>query len=75
MLEHTVAAHAGEARVGLVGHQPSMGRLLSLLVGRDGLALSKGAVVRLAWERGAPARLVWVVTPKRLDPVPTLDAM
>jgi phosphohistidine phosphatase len=63
------------ARVALVGHEPSMGNLLSALVGRHGLSLSKGAVVRLAWKPGAAARVVWVVKPKQLDPIGSLDAL
>ncbi len=62
-------------RVALVGHEPSMGNLLSLLVGRPGLQMSKGAVVRLKWRSGARAEVVWVVRPRQLDPVATLDGL
>jgi phosphohistidine phosphatase len=68
--------HRDGARVALVGHLPSMGHLLAALLGRGGgLSMSKGAVARLSWKAGAPAKLVWVVTPKRLDPVASLEAL
>jgi phosphohistidine phosphatase len=56
-----------EERLALVGHEPSMGKLLSALLGKPGLSLSKGAAVRLAWD-GKRARLAWIVKPKKLDP-------
>jgi phosphohistidine phosphatase len=76
MLERGLGPHASAARVALVGHLPSMGSLLSRLLGRGGLSLSKGAVVRIEWTpQTRKAQLVWVVTPRRLDPVPSLDAI
>jgi len=62
-------------RVALVGHEPSMGYLLSALVGRPGLSLSKGAVVRLRYEAHKKATVVWMMKPKQLDPVPSLDGL
>jgi phosphohistidine phosphatase len=67
-------AHRKEARVALVGHEPSMGRLLSALLGKHGLSLSKGAAVRLQWD-GKHAHLTWIVKPKKLDPVASLDGL
>jgi phosphohistidine phosphatase len=61
-----------EERIALVGHEPSMGKLLSALLGKPGLAMSKGAVARLAWD-GKRARLQFVVKPKKLDPSTSLD--
>lgn len=61
-------------RLALVGHEPSMGKLLSHLVGKHGLSLSKGAVVRLRWD-GKAAHYVWAVKPKRLEPVKTIDGI
>jgi hypothetical protein len=54
-----------------------MGHLLSALLSRPGLSMSKGAVARVAWQPGAPreGQLVWVVTPRRLEPMPSLDAL
>ncbi len=64
---------AGEAAVALVGHEPSIGHFLSKLLEDKGLSMSKGAVVRLAFARaGEPARVVWTLSPKRLDPSPSL---
>jgi phosphohistidine phosphatase len=58
--------------VALVGHEPSMGQLLSDLIGRPGMSLAKGGVVRLAVdgkvERGA-CKIVWTVSPRHLTPV------
>jgi phosphohistidine phosphatase len=65
-----------EAPVALVGHEPSMGALLAALVGARRLSLSKGAAVRLRYRPdGAPAELVWAITPKRLQPTASLDAI
>jgi phosphohistidine phosphatase len=66
ILEEVVAAHEEET-VALVGHEPSMGNLLSALLGKPGLSLSKGAAVRLDWN-GKRAKLIWSVKPKRLEP-------
>ena len=63
----------------LVGHLPSMGYLLSSLLGAPGLAMSKMCVVRLGWPHadttGRPANLIWVMTPRHLDPVASLDVL
>jgi phosphohistidine phosphatase len=71
ILDGLLAART-EERVALVGHEPSMGKLLSALLGKPGLSVSKGAAVRLAWD-GKRARLVWLVKPKKLTPSQTLD--
>ncbi len=63
-----------EQRVALVGHEPSMGKLLSALLGKPGLSLSKGTAVRLDWD-GKHGKLVWIVKPKKLDPVASLDGL
>jgi phosphohistidine phosphatase len=68
-----VADHEVE-RLALVGHEPSMGNLLSALLGRPGLSLSKGAAVRLDWN-GKRAKLVWSIKPKRLDPDDSLGGI
>ena len=66
-----VARQARGARVALVGHEPSMGQLLSDLVGRPGMSLVKAGVVKLSFE-GAPSRgaaqLVWTLSPRNLVP-------
>jgi phosphohistidine phosphatase len=74
IIERAVEPHQG--RVALVGHLPSMGHLLSALLARPGLSLGKGAVVRLRYERpDQPATLVWVMTPRHLEPAPSLEAI
>lgn len=75
LVERVLRPRAKRGRVALVGHLPSIGNLLSALLDRPGLALSKGAVVRLGWADGRPAKLVWVVTPRRLDPAASLDVL
>ena len=75
MIDRALRPHAKKGRVALVGHLPSMGHLLSALLDRPGLSMSKGAVARLGWTEGRAAKLVWVMTPKRLDPVASLDAL
>jgi phosphohistidine phosphatase len=63
-------------RTALVGHLPSIGNLLGTLLGRpQGVSMSKMAVVRLGWTDGRNAKLVWVMTPRRLEPVASLDAL
>jgi phosphohistidine phosphatase len=60
----------------LVGHEPSMGHLLSSLLGARSLALSKGTCVRLRAGRGEPSgELLWVVSPRRLQPTGSIDAL
>jgi len=54
----------------LVGHEPSMGRILSSLIGQRGLSLDKCQVVKLDYE--LHGKVIWTLTPKRLDPSPTL---
>lgn len=57
----------------LVGHEPSIGHFLSKLLQQKGLSLAKGAVVRLDFaDTETPARVVFTLSPKRLDPSPTL---
>ena len=58
----------------LVGHEPSMGKLLSALLGKPGLSMSKGAAVKLEWD-GKKAKLVFALKPKRLEPSASLDAI
>jgi len=63
----------GDAPLALVGHEPSIGHFLSKLLHQKGLSMAKGAVVRLDWhDADAPAKVVWTLSPKRLDPSPTL---
>jgi phosphohistidine phosphatase len=63
-----------EHATALVGHEPSMGNLLSALLGKPGLSLSKGAAVRLAFD-GKRAKLIWSVKPKRLQPDDSLGGI
>ncbi|HEY2748653.1 MAG TPA: phosphohistidine phosphatase SixA [Polyangia bacterium] len=67
--------HTGgrSSSLALVGHEPTIGHYLSKLLHQKGLSMQKGAVVRLDWiDADSPAKLVWTVSPKRLDPSPTL---
>jgi phosphohistidine phosphatase len=50
------------ASMALVGHEPSMGKLLSDLLGQDGLSLKKGAAVKLRYEESG-VRLVYTLKP------------
>lgn len=64
------AAGAGE-EVAVVGHEPTLGRLVSLAVfGRTGggTPLRKGGVACLELARGTPGRavLAWLLAPKQL---------
>lgn len=58
--------------IAIVGHEPSMGQLLSDLVGRPGLAMVKAGIVRLAFDGpiavGA-GKLVWSISPRQLSPI------
>lgn len=60
------------ARVLLVGHEPDLSRLASLLVfGDDGgfIKLRKGGLIKLtvdAWQRGRRAQLEFFLTPEQL---------
>jgi phosphohistidine phosphatase len=68
----------GVKRLALVGHEPSMGYLLSALLQKRGLSMSKGAVVKLKLDGGSfdrPAKLAWIVKPKHLEPKQSLDAL
>ena len=68
-----LAPLGGEAALALVGHEPSIGHFLSKLLHDKGLSLAKGAVVRLRFvDVDEPAALVWTLSPKRLDPSPSL---
>jgi phosphohistidine phosphatase len=63
----------GEEPLALVGHEPTIGHYLSKLLHQKGLSMSKGAVVRLDWhDAETPAGVVWTLSPKRLDPSPSL---
>jgi len=74
ILSQVVAAHWDAQSLALVGHEPSMGALLSVLLQRRGLALGKGTAVRLTLEHpDKPAQLVWTIKPRRLSPSPSLD--
>ena len=58
-------------RVALVGHEPSMGQLLSDLVGRPGMSLVKAGVVKLTIDEApqlGKATLVWTMSPRQLTP-------
>ena len=63
----------GDEPMALVGHEPTIGHYLSKLLQQKGLSMSKGAVVRLDWhDAETPAAVVWTLSPKRLDPSPSL---
>jgi len=72
-----VGARGG--RTAVVGHLPSIGNLLGQLLGRSqGISMSKMSVARLGWPEGSggrAAKLVWVMTPSRLTPVASLNAL
>jgi len=63
--------HLTGERVAIVGHEPSMGLLLSDLIGRPGMSMVKAGVAKLSVEgppsRGA-AKLVWTMSPRQLTP-------
>ena len=72
LLRDVLQARSDEP-LALVGHEPTIGHYLSKLVHQKGLSMSKGAVVRLDWhDAETPARVVWTLSPKRLDPSPSL---
>jgi phosphohistidine phosphatase len=62
--------HAGS--IVLVGHEPSLSTLISVLIGGDaniGIALKKGGLCRLhadAFHYGRCATLQWLLTPRQL---------
>jgi len=67
------AAPGNAGPLALVGHEPTIGHYLSKLLHLKGLSMAKGAVVRLDWhDAETPAKVVWTLSPKRLDPSPTL---
>lgn len=73
LLREVLEAHDAAAPLALVGHEPSIGHFLSKLLQQKGLSMSKGAVVRLDWQDvERPANVVWTLSPKRLDPSPSL---
>jgi len=73
LLREVLTAHDGGAPLALVGHEPTIGHYLSKLLQQKGLSMSKGAVVRLDWrDAETPANVVWTLSPKRLDPSPSL---
>ena len=59
----------------LVGHEPSMGKLLSALLASRGLAFSKGAVARLELATVARATGVRDRSRRHPAPVPSLDGL
>jgi phosphohistidine phosphatase len=72
LLREVLSEH-GDQPLALVGHEPTIGHYLSKLLHQKGLSMSKGAVVRLDWhDAETPAGVVWTLSPKRLDPSPSL---
>jgi phosphohistidine phosphatase len=73
LLREVLEGHDGAGALALVGHEPTVGHYLSKLLHQKGLSMSKGAVVRLDWhDAERPATVVWTLSPKRLDPSPSL---
>ena len=73
LVREVLEAHDEAEPLALVGHEPTIGHFLSKLLHQKGLSMSKGAVVRLDWrDAETPANVVWTLSPKRLDPSPTL---
>jgi phosphohistidine phosphatase len=73
LLREVLEPHDGGEPLALVGHEPTIGHFLSKLLHQKGLSMSKGAVVRLDWrDAETPGGVVWTLSPKRLDPSPTL---
>ncbi len=72
-----IRAHADEKSLAIVGHEPSMGQLLSALVGQGGLSFSKGAVAHLqcADLKSLACKFKWVLTPKRPEQTKSLEAL
>jgi phosphohistidine phosphatase len=55
--------------IALVGHEPSIGALLSALLGKSHLSMGKGVVINLKLKRDEElARLEWTLGPKALSP-------
>ena len=73
LVRELLEPHDDHEPLALVGHEPSIGHFLSKLLQQKGLSMSKGAVVRLDWhDAERPANVVWTLSPKRLDPSPSL---
>jgi phosphohistidine phosphatase len=73
LLREILQDHGGTEPLALVGHEPTIGHYLSKLLHQKGLSMAKGAVVRLDWhDAETPAGVVWTLSPKRLDPSPSL---
>lgn len=73
MLATSLAPHLGSPRVALVGHEPSMGHLLSHLLGQPGLSLEKAAVACLDFDSTRETALLrWTISPNRLQPQDSL---
>lgn len=73
LVREILEGHDGAAPLAIVGHEPTIGHYLSKLLQQKGLSLGKGAVVRLDWrDAGTPGRVVWTLSPRRLDPSPSL---
>ena len=74
VLSQVIATHWDSPSLALVGHEPLMGALLSVLLQRRGLSLGKGTAVRLKLDHpDQPAQLTWTIKPRRLTPSPSLD--
>lgn len=65
-----LARHAARKRIALVGHEPGIGELASLLIGaQHAIEFKKGAICRIdvdALPPEAPGSLRWLLTPKLL---------
>ncbi|HEY1584834.1 MAG TPA: phosphohistidine phosphatase SixA [Polyangia bacterium] len=73
LVREVLEQHDDAAPLALVGHEPTIGHFLSKLLHQKGLSMGKGAVVRLDWhDAEAPGTVVWTLSPKRLDPSPSL---
>ena len=73
LLKELLAGHDHGGGLALVGREPTIGHYLSKLLHQKGLSMSKAQVARLDWvDADTPATLVWTLSPKRLDPSPTL---
>ncbi|MDB4966762.1 MAG: sixA [Myxococcales bacterium] len=73
LVREILAAHDPAVPLALVGHEPTIGHYLGKLLHQKGVSMNKGAVVRLTFGgEAAPAKLIWTLSPKRLDPSPTL---
>jgi len=60
-----IHAHENGSTIGLVGHEPNLSSLVSLLTGAVGIRLKKGGVACLELT-GDEAELRWLATPKIL---------